>query len=284
MSKTIRIGHYLTIAVFISLLTITGCGPKQVSQKMITDECTPSNLEIKSNDGLLSLKWDTNCSSDKIISGYYIYLQEKPIKEEHLAAYPPKSIKPFNLAPYPGDTDPEDRFETMDIQNLENGIEYYLSVRTVFPDKTLSVSSNQVAVICRPEGEFELAFRYAAQNDGFSFADGEPVRADSDRNDLYFYSKDGFDFIASPERLNGFLRKSSFYSLGKTDDIYQYPALELEYEGVEKIPAIIGESYLLKTADGRFVKIRIEEATGEKNSRVLRISYIYQTIPELQRF
>jgi len=172
----------------------------------------------------------------------------------------------------------------MTIENLANGVEYFVSVRTVYPDNSISVSSNEVSIICRPEGEFDLAFRFSDLNDGFSFASGVAVRADGEENDLYFYHKDGFDFIASPHRLNGFLRKSKFYSLGKTGDIYQYPKLDLDIPAVEKIPVFEGEYYLVQTADNRYAKIRIEEITGEKKERKLKIKYIYQTAEGLMRF
>lgn len=270
--------------LFILALYATGCGPSVRYEELIMDECTPGKLSIQPNDRQLTLKWDTNCPRDRLISGYFIYLEAKPVSDKNLLSYPPKSLKPFNLAPYPGDTDPETSYETMLISNLENGVEYFVSVRTVFPDKKLSVSSNQVSTMCRPEGEFELAYRYAATNDGFSFSNNEAVRADAEGNDLYFYYKDGFDFVASPHRINGFLRESEFFSLGKTKDIYQYPTMDIDFEAVEKMPVIVGESYLIKTADNRFAKIRIEDASGEGKQRVLKIKYIYQTKDNLMRF
>ncbi|MFH2037574.1 MAG: hypothetical protein ABIJ45_14330, partial [Candidatus Zixiibacteriota bacterium] len=265
----------ITILIICTMM-IAGCAPKKFIGK-ISQECAPSNLTVKSNDRTLFLKWNTNCDKGTLISGYYIYLQEKPIDEAILDSLPPKNIKPFNLAAYPGDTDPETAYETMTISNLDNGVEYYLSVRTTFPDRSLTRSSNQVNVICRPEGEFELDFRFSSQRDGFSFAKGATVRADGENNDVYFFSKDGVDFLASPNRLNGFIRKSQFFSLGKTKDIYQYPEVSFDYEPVEKIPAFEGESYIIKTADNRYAKIRIESITGELKQRKIKLKYIYQT-------
>jgi len=146
------------------------------------------------------------------------------------------------------------------------------------------MASNEVSVICRPEGELELAYRYADENDGFCFAESLPVRADSDKNDLYFYHKDGLDYLASPHRLNGYLRDSEFYSLGLTDDIYQHPELELDIPPVDRIPIRIGESCLIKTADGNYTKIRLEDASGELKERKLKLRYIYQTLKNRMRF
>jgi len=247
-------------------------------------ECAPTNLTVQANDGSLFLKWETDCPDDIALSGYNIYLQKSPMYPDYHDEAPPGRIDPFNSTPYPGDTDPDNSFETMSINNLPNGVEYFISVRTVFPDNTMTVSSNEVSVICRPEGNFELAFRFSGLNDGYSFKTGKSVRADGELNDIYFYSKDGFDFIASPRRLNGFLRDSRIYSLGKTKNIYQYPELKLDIPPVEKIPVMLGESYLVYTADGNYAKIRIEDVSGEGKQRLLKISYIYQTLRELMRF
>jgi len=285
MSKTGKINYYI-ISSFILIMTVllAGCGQPGKGPRMAVSECAPNNLTVQSNDSQLYLKWDTDCADNVVLSGYYVYLQKSPTYDKYHDAVPPKKIKPFNPIPYPGDTDPDNNFETMLIENLDNGVEYYVSVRTVFPDRTVTVSSNEVAVMCRPEGEFTLDFRYAGLNDGFSFKNGQHVRADDSDNDIYFYHKDGFDFIASPSRLNGFIRESKFYSLGKTKNIYQYPDLDLDIPPVERIPVMVGESYLVETADGNSAKIRIEDAYGEGQERKLRIKYIYQTIKGLMRF
>jgi hypothetical protein len=285
MSQTKRNDHYIVLlcVCFFLITLFSGCA-KKFRLRTTSDECAPANLEVKSNDQTLFLKWDTNCPKESLLSGYYIYLEDKPIYAAYHNLAPPRGIKPLNHDPYPGDTDPEDRWETMEINNLDNGIEYYVSIRALYPDRTVSVSSNEVIVMCRPEGTFELAFRYSDLNDGHSFADDATVRADGETNDLYFYHKDGFDFIASPHRLNGFLRKSFFYSLGKTENIYQYPKLDLDFQPVEKMPVHEGESYLIETADNNFAKVRIENITGEGKKRRMKINYIYQTIKGQMRF
>ena len=246
--------------------------------------CAPTKLTIKPGNRNLFLKWNTNCPPNVLLSGYNIYLLVDPLDDKYLDAELPSRIKPYNSSPYPGDTDPEGTYETILIENLENGGEYFVTIRTVFPDGNLSISSNQVAAICRPEGEFRLASRYADVNDGFSLVKGRTVRADAADNDIYFFSKDGFDYFASPHRLNGFLRESQFYSLGKTKDIYQYPKFDLDIPALDKIPMRPGESYVVKTSNGNFAKIRIESISGEGKSRYLRVRYIYQTIPNLLRF
>ncbi len=278
------------LSLILLILLIVQCGPPPTEvfpgkgEEGVPPPCTPQRLTVRAGDNKALLKWETNCPRGVILSGYNIYVLKDSLSRKDLQSDFGRRLKPYNSEPYPGDTNPESGFETITINNLQNGTDYYFLVRTVFPDGMMSEFSNQVDAIGRPEGEFVLAFRYSGLNDGFSFVRGQNVRADASANDLYFFEKDGFSFLASPSRLNGFLRKSKFYSLGKTSDIYQYPKFDIDIPSDEKIPILAGESYLIKTADGNYVKIRIEEITGKDRDKVLRIKYIYQTIKNLIRF
>jgi hypothetical protein len=274
-----------------SIFFLLRCAPPQ--KKVVKEtppvsptaiDCPPNNLTARPGDGKLSLRWEVTCPDDVLLSGYNIYLLKTPLNEKYYGSEKAKKLKAYNLEPYPGDTDPEGRFETMEINNLDNGVEYFITVRTVFPDGRISSASNEVSAICRPEGEFTLAFRYADLNDGFSFSKRKATRADDSDNDIYFFEKDGTDFIASPHRLNGFLRRSGFYSLGKTENVYQYPKVEIDFPAIDKMPALVGESYLVKTADGNYIKLRIEDVSGTGKEKKLHIKYIYQPIKNTMRF
>ena len=273
----------LAIIAILSFILIH-CGPPKTDYELPRKTCAPSNLTVQPGDSSMLLKWDTGCTDNIVLTGYNIYIQSKPLNEKYQYRDLPSKIKPYNSGPYPGDTDPEDSYETINIGNLENGVEYFVTVRAAYADRGHSMASNEVSVICRPEGEFELAYRYAGENDGFNLAEGTVVRADSDSNDLYFYHKDGLDYLASPKRLNGYLRESQFYSLGVTEDIYQHPEIELDIPPVDRIPIRVGESCLIKTSDGNFAKIRLEEASGELKGRTLKLRYIYQTLKNRMRF
>lgn len=267
----------LALAIFIQ------CGPPRPVEEAIYRVCAPGDLTVHAGDGSAFIQWGAPCPDSIRVAGYNIYLSETPLEKYRIKELPDQ-YTPYNSAPYPGDSNPEKSFETMETGGLENGQKYYVSVRTVYTNGKLSAASNEIELICRPEGQFDLAYRYSGQNDGFSFADGSAAPSDGDKNDLYFYVADGMDFLASPHRLNGFIRHSSFYSLGATENIYQYPAINLDIEPVDRIPIKIGESYVIKTADGNYAKIRIESATGLNKERVIHVRYVYQTIRDLMRF
>ncbi|UCD17246.1 MAG: hypothetical protein JSV44_12470, partial [Candidatus Zixiibacteriota bacterium] len=152
------------------------CAPPRIEVTPEQTECVPTTLTVQPDDGSLFLTWDTPCADNVRLSGYNIYISTKPLFDKYGRRNLPGKIRSINSEPYPGDTDPEDRLETMPVRDLNNGVEYYVSVRAVFADRSQSLSSNEVRVICRPEGEFELAYRYADLNDGFSFARNEVVR------------------------------------------------------------------------------------------------------------
>ncbi len=272
----------LAVLIILSAL-LTQCGPPRTGEEAFYGACGPGKLTVQPGNRSAALKWITPCPDSVKVAGYNIYLSETSLDKYRYKKLPSR-YESYNSAPYPGDAEPENGFETMTITGTENGKTYYISVRTVYTDGALSPASNEVEIICRPEGEFDLTYRYTGHDDGFSFADDSAAASDGDKNDLYFYISDGMDFLASPHRLNGFIRHSGFYSLGKTSDIYQYPDLKLDIEPVDRVPVGVGESYLVKTADGNFAKIRIEGAQGEKRDRVLKIRYIYQTINGLMKF
>lgn len=272
----------LSILILISAVLLQ-CGPPKTVEEVIYRVCAPENLTARAGDRSVFLKWETPCPDSIRVAGYNIYISDIPLDKYRFKELPTRYAS-FNSAPYPGDANPEKNFETMEIAGLENGVKYYVSIRTVYTDGILSAASNEVEVITRPEGQFDLAYRYTGQNDGFSFVEGTAVPSDGDKNDLYFFVADGMDFLASPHRLNGFIRQSAFYSLGATTDIYQYQTINLDIEPVDRIPIQTGESYLIKTADGNYAKIRVEGADGLNKQRVLHVRYIYQTIRDLMRF
>jgi hypothetical protein len=205
-----------------------------------------------------------------------------------LAAYAqdtilPGTIRPFNLAAFNGDTDPDDGIEHFEADGLDNGKKYFVSVRTIFPNRTLSRSSAEIPAVCGPRGEIELSIRYRSEQDGFSFEQNGYVSADNLANDLYFFSKEGQDFLTSPVRLDGFLRDNRFMRLEFKGE---YEQVKAQVATVDKIPdqdrieIKKGDWVLLYTADKRFALLKVLDLSGRGDKRVIRLFYAYSALED----
>jgi hypothetical protein len=218
-----------------------------------------------------------------MMSGYNIYISREPLVDRYPGSELPPTVKPFNNVPFPGDTDPSDGIQHFPAEGLENGVKYYVSVRVVNTDRSLSKPSNEVAAVCGPRGEIELSMRFKSDHDGFSFTQNGYVRADQLDNDLYFHSKDGTDYLVSPHRLNGFLKVSKLYPLpfkGAFEDVKEkVAALELNSPS-DKVAVKPGDWVLLATPDNKHALIKVLDVTGTGENRRIKLFYAYNPLPD----
>jgi hypothetical protein len=163
----------------------------------------------------MMLSWKTEC--DRIISGYNIYVADTPLAAGQTPDF--GLTAPYNETVFPGDTDPTDGLEKFDLTGLNNGRPYFVSVRVVYPDGTVSDPTNEIRAFCGPRGEFLLAVRFGAKNDGFSFSSRIAVRADDGANDLCFYSRDGADYLVSPSHIDAFLNRTTLNVLSSRGNV-----------------------------------------------------------------
>ena len=264
-------------SLLLLLVLIGGCGPKPVPETART--VFPVDLNVDVNDEAMTLSWKK--SGNGPISGYNIYISEEPL----VALYPGPAIDPkvetYNATPFPGDTNPDDGIEYFDATKLDNGIKYYVSVRVVYPDQSVSKPSNEVIAVCGPRGEIELAVRFQDGNDGFSFDRNEYVDADAVDNDLYFFSKDGVDYLASPKRLDGFINDTRFQVLpykGEYADVSaevtkMSPSLREDQVVVKK-----GDWVLLQCASKSYALVKVLEFSGRDADRSVKLFYAYSTL------
>ena len=271
--------YLLIILVFLTVLLI-GCAPEKVSEEVPRD-CFPYDLDVEVNDHLMIVSWKTNCK--QVITGYSIYISPEPLVDQFPGSELPSSVTPHNSEPYPGDTEPEDGIEHFTAEGLENGVKYYVSVRVVFTDRSLSLPSNEVLAVCGPRGEITLGMRYKSDHDGFSFEKNDYVRADDLDNDLYFFSKDGIDYIASPERLNGFLKanrlrvlpfKGEFNRLRKKlSDIETDP-------NQDRVEVQEGDWVHVLTPDRKNALLKVLEISGVEENRTMILFYAFSPVPD----
>ena len=253
------------LLLMVSLLA--GCAPK-VSEE-IPGGCVPYDIQVEPNHEKLTIIWKNDCP--RLISGYNIYISSQPNSE-----------KPFNKAVYPGDTNPDDDLIHFDANDLTNGVKYFVSVRTVFPDLSESRPSKQITTACGVRGEIKLSVRYRSDQDGYSFERGQYVRADDLTNDLYFLHKDGKDYLASPNRLDGFLRSSKLSIVAVAGDYGQVRdqlvALTID-PSEDRIMIESGQWIMLGTSDGATAFLRVLGFTGEAADREVGLYVVYSSTP-----
>jgi hypothetical protein len=273
MTRNLRAG----VSACLVATVVAGCGPGKIEPEVSSD-CYPADLRVEVNSGTMDISWKAKCS--RLISGYNIYINENPIVEKYPGSELPPTIKPFNLTPYSGDTNPDDDFEHFVADKLENGRKYYVSVRVVNPDLTLSPPSREVAVVCGPSGEIDLSIRYQSDKDGYCFAKNEYVPADDLDNDLYFYSRDGVDYLNSPVRLNGFLKENHFRRLpykGSFGEIRMRLGGMSSSPGEERIPIKAGEWLHLSTPDGANALLNVLQVYGTGSERRVKLFFVYNS-------
>ena len=266
------------IFYMLLLVLLVRCAPEKRLKEMPTG-CYPYNAGVEVNDRQMIITWRNNCR--RLMSGYFIYINEEPLADQYSDTQLPASVKPFNHTPFPGDTNPEDETEHFVAEGLENGVKYYVSVRVVNPDRTLSKPSNEVVAVCGPRGEIELSIRYKSDRDGFSFEKNAYVRTDDIDNDLYFYSKDGTDYLASPSRLNGFLKTNKLKVLpfnGEFDQVRaRFSALESQPDQ-DRVVVKRGDWVHILSSDGKSALVKVLSISGEDEHRRLKLFYAFSPL------
>ncbi len=268
------------ICLGLTIAFVLGCAPKKVADEVATG-CVPADLKVEVADRAMTVVFTPSCN--QLISGYYIYISEEPLTAYVQDTVLPGTIRPFNLTAFSGDTNPDDGIEHFEADGLENGKKYFVSVRTIFPGRTLSRSSAEIPAVCGPRGEMQLSIRYKSDRDGFSFEQNGYVSADNLANDLYFFSKDGQDFLTSPVRLDGFLRDNRLMSLpfkGEYEQVKSRVMAAGEIPNQERIEVEKGSWVLLYTADKRFALLKVLEFSGEGEKRVIRLFYVYSALDD----
>ena len=268
------------------LVVLAGCGPRtarQTSQVPLPEEAHKAiiadDLEVDVNDKTMVLSWRR--SGQGAISGYNIYVSERPLSTSHPGEYIDSDIAPFNSVPFPGDTEPEDGVEHFEATGLDNGIRYFVTVRVVYPDGSLSRPSNEMSVICGPRGEIELPIRYQASPDGYSFEHNAYTSANSPDNDLYFYSKDGYDYLASPRRLDGFINDTRLVVLplrGSFDKVAAYAATSAPTASGDQVKIVSGDWILARCERGTSALMEVRDLRGTGEDRRVVLFFAYSAI------
>lgn len=261
------------------VLLAMGCAPKQEVAEY-SRIVRAVNLDVDVNEEMMTVSWQR--SGEGMIGGYNIYISEAPLASKYPSAVVEPSFEPFNAEPFPGDTNPDDGVEYFVAEGLEDGVKYYVSVRVVFPDGSVSKPSNEVVAVCGPRGEIELSVRYNGEHDGFSFEKNEYVDADAVDNDLYFFSRESEETLNSPEKLNGFLRRNRLLVLpyrGSLDEVSSELANTPMTATENSVAVKVGDWVLIQTPEDKNALVNVLSFSGEPGrDREVRLFFAFSTL------
>ncbi|NOY87839.1 MAG: hypothetical protein GXO93_00430 [FCB group bacterium] len=271
----------ILFSTFVALFSFYyGCGPQKIAQET-TLGCYPKDLQIQVNSRKMDISWKNNCP--KIISGYFIYISDSSLTAKFPGTELPKDIRPFNLTAFSGDTNPDDGIEHFTAEHLENGKKYYVSVRIVFPDRSLSQPSNEVVAVCGPRDTIELSIRYKSDHDGYSFVKNRYIPADDVDNDIYFFSKGGNDFLLSPSELEGFLKENKLSKLPFKGNFNQVRKQVKDLSSPlwqDKVSVKKGDWVLLKTSDKEYALLKVLQIAGKGEKRRVKLFFAFSPLPK----
>jgi Fibronectin type III domain len=269
--------------VFILILSFAAlsCAPAQKNappQELtprIIERCKPGKLAVDSTSNkYVRIAWDPGCPPIRILQGFNIYAYPHPLglTDPNLAL--PESIKPLNPEVYPGDTEGNLNRETYELKNLDIGVKYYVHVRAVYDDGTLSTPTNEIEIICYPQGIIELNRAHSGEKDGFSFEKFDYYGTDALINDIYYYNKDGKDYLCSAARISAVNKKTRLFSVQGGESLRNM--IDMEPSGVssERLEIREGDNCLIKTEAGYSIAARIMRFEGESEIRRVIIEYL----------
>ncbi len=265
------------IAILFVFALLLSCGPKPRKETVAEKRCIPIGLTVDSTASSYALiAWNPGCPGLRVLRGFNVYVSPVPLA----AAYPgsdlPPDIRPYNRDVYPGDTLGNPKRESYAIEKLDNATQYYVHVRDVYIDGTLSPPSNEIPLVVYSRGQFTLTPSYTSDHDGFDFAAGEYCRTDALNNDLYFYSKEGVDYLCSPARLGPVNRDTRIYAVGAGAVPDNWAEMKPNDYFKERVRLEKGGVYILITADGYPVKLDVRSMTGSGDERQITLDYIYK--------
>jgi hypothetical protein len=255
---------FVLLGLGLTITVVVSCGPPKsvtipLPPSQPTEEpqpCIPRNLTLDSTSSKYALiAWDPGCPQERIMRGFNIYVSTSPLATRFPDTLLPSSIQPFNKDIYPGDTLGNPKRETYALENIPNAVRQYVHVRVVYTDGSLSLPSNEIEVICYQQGRVELEASFSGAQDGFNFRKGGYCRADDLDNDVYFYSKDGDNFLCSPSRLGQVNRVSELFPAGEghPPDSLGRPTGQPR----DRLQMRPDQNLIIETADGDIVGIRI---------------------------
>lgn len=232
----------------------------------------PVSLTVEPGSRSLLVSW--SMTSEDGVAGYNIYVE--PVASDG-SVMEKSGPQPFNATVFPGDTDPDDPRQVFRADGLSNGTNYRIAVSSVYTDGKEQLGSESTQATPRPCGEFSLAVRGKGANDGYCFDQERPVDAHDTLNDLYFFSRDGIDYLNSPARQEGLLKGNTLVRLSVSGSVAAHrppqgsiPAHATE----EKVAVRKGDWVMIESPSHQFTLVQVRDITGEGEKRMFRAYFI----------
>jgi hypothetical protein len=262
--------------ITLTLLPIS-CGPPSKIDFDESRRCIPHSLTLDTATSRFArIAWNPGCPGTRVMRGFNIYLSPVPLADKYPGRDLPESIPPFNDKTYPGDTIGDPNRETYACEEIENATVYYAHVRAIYNDNSLSEPTNEIEVIAYPQGEIDLGVSFSGDNDGFSFAGDSYCRTDDLENDVYFYHKDGKDYLCSPSRLGPVNRTTRIYIDGESTSLGEVSEISPRGEYAERVELRLHGIYILTTEEGYPAKLWVKEITGTGDQRRIICEYLFR--------
>lgn len=269
---------YILIAAICltTALVMVACGPKTQTVLDESKLCTPQALTIDSTGShLVRIAWNPGCPGTRIMRGFQIFLSPTPLVSKYPGREMPESIPSYNKELYPGDQEGREDRETFKFEDLPLSERYYVHVRVVNSDGSYSLPTNEIEVVSQPQGIIRLGASYSGTNDGFSFVRDAYCGTDDAENDMYFYHKDGVDYLCSPSRLSAVNRNNAIFVGTPGSSAGNLQAAEPTGDPREKVEMRPGGIYLIETEDGHLVRVKLLKLEGAGDDRMAIFEYYY---------
>ncbi|MBD3168742.1 MAG: hypothetical protein GF307_04610 [candidate division Zixibacteria bacterium] len=268
----VRITSGILLLALITFMFFYSCGPKPPGEKPGVEEAAIPEITgftISTEEGNASFLWNTTRQKGETIGGYDIFMVPE-------GENPGEPVKPLNETPYPGDVDADPTRETFKFSNAEPGKIYKTWVRLYSADGENYVSSDTIIYSPVYKGQIVLNLRWSVRTSSYDFSRRSYVPARSLDSDIMIMSGKGEPKIYSPNRMNDDFRRTVFADPGlKYEDLNIFNPESYDWQ--ESLPLERGNTYLMRTADGHYAKLKCARIEGEGGR--LQATFIYCYIP-----
>ncbi len=237
---------YLAIILFTTILFISCDDDSDLINVDVTPPSAPRDVFAINGDNRVDISWEENRERD--LAGYNVYFSYDNYEFELIGS------------------SNENYFIDYEARNGE--VYYYAIASYDFDGNESDLSAETVVGIARPEGFNQAVFDYLKfpEMSGYSFAEYSVVPFNGDLTDFFFENYEGTFYI-------NIWDDTDIQDMGETADIYEVSEAPvggwvplIPGDNVKYLIVKIGHTYVIRTLDNHYAKIRVKEITPERMS------------------